>query len=115
MSNHPTMGLKLCLLAAAMTLPFAAQAQNRQFERVSTFLACQNSSCDTSVVKEATPEIITATDDGRTLIYTDAAQGSIGLIDIRNFNSPQPGGLIKTNGRPSSVVVRGRHLLATVN
>lgn len=108
----------------AVCVPFSGYAEDDEeggggggdrFNRIATYLVCQNTSCDTSIVEEATPEIMAVTDNGRTLIYTDAAQGVIGFINITNPTAPVGLGVMQTNGRPSSVVVHGRYLLATIN
>jgi hypothetical protein len=109
-------------LLFTLCLPFSGYADDdddeeggggnvEQFERIATYIVCQNTSCD----EEATPEIMAVTDNGRTLIYTDAAQGVIGFIDIRNPAAPIGLGVMDVAGRPSSVAVHGRYLLATVN
>jgi len=43
---------------------------SQQFERVATFLVCENTSCDRNEVELTAAEIVAASDDGRTLVYT---------------------------------------------
>lgn len=55
-------------------------------------------------------EIISATRDGKTLVYTDALQNSIGFIDITRASLPISGGKLAVGGSPTSVVVLGNDL-----
>ncbi|MEZ5393326.1 MAG: hypothetical protein R2724_10740 [Bryobacterales bacterium] len=60
-------------------------------------------------------EIVTVSPDGNTLIYTDAATGNIGFVDITDPSNPQPGGFVPTSGEPTSVTVGKGYVLAAVN
>ena len=86
-----------------------------QFERVATFIVCENTSCDRDTVEATAAEIVAASEDGRTLIYTDSPNESLGFIDIANPARPQPLGALHLDGEPTSVAVRGRWALVAVN
>ncbi len=60
-------------------------------------------------------EIVDATTDGRQLVYTDGAKGEIGFVDIANPEAPQAGGVLGLGGEPTSLVVRGSHVLVAVD
>ena len=60
-------------------------------------------------------EIVAASRNGRTLIYSDSASRLIGFVDIADPASPQPDGVIPVAGEPTSVAVKGRYVLAAVN
>lgn len=82
------------------------------FERIATFSVYRNNA-DPS--QETVAEIIDATKDGRTLVYTDAAQEAIGFVDIANPSAPQPGGVLPMGGEPTSVGLTSRYALVAVN
>lgn len=50
-------------------------------------------------------EIVSATPDGRTLVYTDAIGGAVGLVDITDPRSPRQIAAIPIAGSPTSVSV----------
>lgn len=69
-------------------------------------------------VDGAVAEIISATADGNTLVYTNADDGKVGLLDIRDPQNPQPLNNIDVSdiGEPTAVAVtpNGRYALVTV-
>lgn len=71
------------------------------FRRVGTFANYTNATLDEPTVSE----IVAATADGRTLVYTDAVRGTVGFIDITHPESPQPGGTLDLDPDPSDDVV----------
>jgi hypothetical protein len=90
-----------------------------RFKRVGTFANFRNAGLDRTTVSE----IITATPDGRTLIYTDA-EGAIGFIDITNPARPLAAGTVAVDPdpatapaySPTSVTVwRNRYVLVAVD
>lgn len=92
------------------------------FQRIGTFPVYRNNGA--SGAEETVAEIISATSDGKTLVYTDGVRGTIGLIDIRNPRQPQPLGVVTldpipgddTNYSPTSVdVLDNRYALVAVN
>jgi hypothetical protein len=86
-----------------------------QFERVSTFVICENTSCDRDLVEITAAEIVAASEDGKTLVYTDSPNNSLGFVDIRNPSKPRGLGALKLDGEPTSVAVQGRWALVGVN
>jgi hypothetical protein len=66
---------------------------------------------DTTTVSE----IVAASEDGKTLIYTDAETGIIGFVDITDPAHPLPGGVLNLGGSPTSVDVAGSYALVTVD
>lgn len=108
----------VCAALAVSALPSpeaVAHGQPMQFERVGTFVVCENTSCDRSQVEETVAEIVAASADGRTLVYTDSPQGVIGLVDISDPSKPKGLGVVKLDGEPTSVDVAGRYALVAVN
>jgi len=71
------------------------------FRRIGTFANYTNGSLDETTVAE----IVAASADGRTLVYTDAGRGTIGFIDITNPANPQPAGTLDLDPNPADDVV----------
>jgi len=98
----------------ATTIGAFAEGHNgesqRYFQRIATFPVFQNSDID----NETVAEIVTASKDGNTLIYTDSAMEAIGFVDINNPAMPLPLGILEVEGEPTSVAVAGRYALAAV-
>ena len=59
-------------------------------------------------------EIVDVTDDGRTLVYTDAFTGRLGFVDVSDPADPQAGGALDLPGDPTSVAIHGRWALVAV-
>ena len=62
-------------------------------------------------------EILSATPDGRTLVYTDSELGEVGLVDISRPAAPRQLGSVDVGGSPTSVAVTptGRYALVVVD
>ncbi len=94
---------------ACFALP--AYAQDMNFNRIASFQVADN----LPEAEETSAEIIAATADGMTLVYTDSPGASIGFIDISDPTSPAPLGVFMPEGEPTSVAVIGNYALAGVN
>ena len=107
--------------AACASVAWAAQAggphEGREdyFERVATFVVCANTTCDREEIELTAAEIVAASADGRTLIYTDSPNRSLGFVDIRDPSHPRALGALALDGEPTSVAVHGRYALVAVN
>ncbi|OQW86654.1 MAG: alkaline phosphatase [Rhodoferax ferrireducens] len=105
----------LAFACAQACLPVHAQAVGGNFNRVATFEAFRNVPAGRTVSKKSVAEIVTASEDGRLLAYTDGEQQGIGLIDISNPASPQAAGFIPVEGEATSVVILRGKILAAVD
>lgn len=103
--------LTAALLASA-ALPATAEPV---FNRVATFPVAANLPPEKEKLTTTSAEIITASEDGNTLIYSDSPLGAIGFIDITDPKSPKAGGALMMDGEPTSVAVAGTKVLAAVN
>lgn len=65
-------------------------------------------------VSGSVAEIVAATPDGETLIYTDSEAGEIGLVNISNVASPSEITTIAVGGEPTSVAITPSGLWALV-
>ncbi len=103
---------------ATMTLALApgvgahagGHGDGKTFARVATFEVAKQGRNGESVA-----EIVAASADGETLVYTDGARGGVGLIDIIDPSEPKAAGFVETGGEPTSVVVAGKTALVGVN
>ncbi len=101
-------------LLALIASGAGAQAPALSFNRIGTFHVLDNLPRDGDPAKETSAEIIAATPDGMTLVYTDSPGKRIGLIDIADPAAPKPAGLVALNGEPTSLVVIGGRALVGV-
>lgn len=87
--------------------------QARSFQRIATVPNYRNNA---DRGDETVSEIVSATKDGKTLVYTDGELGTIGLIDIADPYAPASVGIVDVGGEPTSVSVLGnRYALVGIN
>lgn len=92
-----------------------SRAHGASFRRVST-LANYHNNGDANIGETTVSEIIAATRDGKTLVYTDSPGEQIGFVDITDAANPTPDGVIALDGEPTSVDVLGnKYALVAVN
>ncbi|QCI98081.1 esterase-like activity of phytase family protein [Agrobacterium larrymoorei] len=103
--------LTVALLASA-AFPAAAE---QVFNRISSFPVALNLPSDKDQKTVTSAEIVTASEDGNTLIYSDSPLGGIGFIDIKDAKAPKALGALMMDGEPTSVAVAGTKVLAGVN
>ncbi len=60
-------------------------------------------------------EIISASEDGTMLVYTDSPAGVIGLVDITTPEAPKPMGAIAMGGEPTTAHFAGGRIIVGVN
>ncbi|WP_433460106.1 esterase-like activity of phytase family protein [Micromonospora sp. CA-248212] len=91
------------------------------FDRVATYPVFQNRPAGEDPATATVAEISTVSEDGRTLIYTDALARRIGFLDISRSDRPQGLGTLSlaqlgdAEDEPTSVTVVGRYVLVVVN
>lgn len=99
------------LLAALATSLMASSAYAAPvFNRIASFPVELNASEGAT-----SAEIIAASDDGMTLVYSDSPGGGIGFVDITDAKAPKAAGYVKTEGEPTSVTIIGDRVYAAVN
>ncbi|GHA15777.1 alkaline phosphatase [Devosia pacifica] len=102
---------RIAALAAVLLAGTAAAHAEQYFDRIASFPVAQNN----PEAEETSSEIITVTEDGMTLIYSDSPAGGIGFIDITDAAAPEAAGFVDLSGEPTTVVVFGDKVLAGVN
>ena len=100
------------ILLASTALPAAAEPV---FTRIATFAVADNLPEGRDRSTPTSSEIVAASGDGRTLIYTDSPLGAVGFIDIADPRMPKAGGTLALDGEPTSVAVLGATAFVTVN
>ena len=107
----PTRSLMLTS-ALAMLAAAPALAQEMNFNRIASFPVALN----TPEADETSAEIIAATGDGMTLIYSDSPAGVIGFIDITDPANPvAAGSFALPNGEPTAVSALGQTVFVAEN
>ena len=110
------MHFRLCLTSAlALATAFPALA-DPVFNRVASFATPANMAEGEDMARETSAEIITATEDGMTLIYSDSPLGAIGMIDITDPANPvAAGSFALPNGEPTAVSALGQTVFVAEN
>ncbi|WP_242504289.1 esterase-like activity of phytase family protein [Promicromonospora panici] len=91
------------------------------FHRLATYPVFQNAPAGTDPTEETVAEISAVSEDGNTLIHTDAAAHRIGFVDISNPSAPQGLGSLSLaelgseHDEPTSVAVVGDYVLVVVD
>ena len=98
------LGLAAGLLA---TSAYAAPV----FNRIASFPVELNN----AEAKATSAEIVTASEDGMTLVYSDSPGKGIGFIDIADAKAPKSAGFLALDGEPTSVTIVGTKVYAAVN
>jgi len=99
-------GLTAILLASTV---HAGAAET--FNRIASFAVAQNA----PEADVTSSEIIAATEDGMTLIYSDSPGGGIGFVDITEAKAPKAAGFMSLDGEPTSVTIVGAKAYVGVN
>ncbi|WP_068316824.1 esterase-like activity of phytase family protein [Polycladidibacter hongkongensis] len=104
-------------IATATTLLASthAAAQPHFFERIATFPVYKTLPANADKATETVAEIISATQDGRTLVFTDSPADSIVFVNATNPAKLKPMARVDVGGEPTSVTVASNYALAGVN
>ncbi|MFZ2102209.1 MAG: esterase-like activity of phytase family protein [Oricola sp.] len=105
-------GTALSLLFAA---PAAMANSDLVFNRIASFAVNRNIPESLDNKSPSSAEIIAASEDGMTLVYSDSPLGGIGMIDISDPANPAAAGYVKLDGEPTSVAVQAGRALVALN
>ncbi|MFT7059133.1 MAG: sugar lactone lactonase YvrE [Pseudorhodobacter sp.] len=100
------------VLSLAAAMPAMAEMN---FNRIATFATPDNMAAGEDKARETSAEIIAASEDGMTLVYTDSPLGVIGLVDITDPKAPKALGNIDVGGEPTTAVIIGNHAFSAVD
>lgn len=99
--------------AVSMTALNAVAAPH--FNRIASFPVASNIPADMDANSESSSEIIAATEDGMTLVYSDSPLGGLGFVDIADPKAPKSAGFMALGGEPTSVSIIGSTAFVGVN
>jgi hypothetical protein len=102
-------------LTSVLALTAGGATAEMNFNRIASFPVFSNMAEGGDTSQETSSEIITATEDGNTLIYSDSPLGVIGMIDITDAANPQPMGNIELDGEPTAVSALGGTVFVGIN
>ncbi len=85
------------------------------FNRIATFPVVANMAQGEDTARSSSAEIITASEDGKTLVYTDSPLGVIGFVDITDPKAPKPLGNAAVKGEPTTAHIIGGRVFVGVN
>lgn len=105
------MTYRTVLLGTAAVLMAGPALADMNFNRIASFAVAQN----TPDAEESSSEIIAATADGMTLVYTDSPAEVLGFIDITDPAAPVAAGVVALDGEPTSVSIIGQTAYVGVN
>ena len=104
-------GLVSALAPAPRIACAAGHDDGHVFQRIATFPVFLNTDEGT----QTGAEIVSASEDGKLLIYTDSQPERLGFVDIDLPGAPKPQGVLAMSGEPTSVAVSGPYALAVVD
>lgn len=111
--------ISILVLVTALTLLAACNGakinQEKRFARVATFPVCKQLEPNCNTNTQTSAEILAASTNGMTLIYTDSPNESIGFVDIKDPASPKAAGTVSLTGEPTSLAVKNDFALVAVN
>ncbi|MGI5188695.1 esterase-like activity of phytase family protein [Promicromonospora sp. CA-289599] len=100
---------------------FGSARRGETFHRLATYPVFQNAPVGADPADETVAEISAVSEDGKTLIHTDAAARRIGFVDISDPDSPRGLGSLSLaelgseHDEPTSVAVVGDYVLVVVD
>ncbi len=102
------------------TTQVVAKETTTSFQRVASVPTTINISAATGIKKpdlsiETSAEIITASEDGNTIVYSDSPLQGVGFMSIKDPKKPTSLGFYKTEGEPTSVSMANDIVLVGVN
>lgn len=103
------------ILTSVLALVAGGAMAEMNFNRIASFATPLNMAAGEYTTRETSAEIITATADGMTLVYSDSPLGVIGRIDITDPANPKPLGNIALDGEPTAVSALGGTVFVGVN
>ncbi len=107
--------------STASTGSFGATSARETFHRLATYPVFENVPAGTDPADPTVAEISAVSEDGRTLVHTDAAARRIGFVDISDPAEPRGLGTLSLaelgseHDEPTSVAVVGDHVLVVVD
>ncbi|MDU0354407.1 esterase-like activity of phytase family protein [Paraglaciecola aquimarina] len=102
-------------VANASYICASTQLSHKRFNRVASFPVCSQIDIHCDDDTETSAEIVSASADGLTLVYTDSPNEQLGFINITDPSNPLAAGTLALAGEPTSVSVVGDYALVGLN
>lgn len=109
------MHFRVLCLTSALALAASAATADMNFNRIASFGTYLNMADGEDLSRTTSAEIIAATADGMTLVYTDSPLGVVGRVDITDPTNPAPLGNVALDGEPTAVGIVGSTAFVGVN
>lgn len=107
---------KFALLTSAFTLATAMPAMSETtFNRIAAFATPENMTDGEDMTRPSSAEIISASEDGNTLVYSDSPLQVLGFLDITDPQAPKPLGNVEMEGEPTTAVIIGNRVFVGVD
>ncbi|QUS37073.1 esterase-like activity of phytase family protein [Falsirhodobacter algicola] len=100
------------VLALATAMPALAETT---FNRIAAFATPDNMAEGEDRSRETSAEIISVSEDGNTLVYSDSPLGVLGFVDITDPAAPRPLGNVAMDGEPTTAVIIGERAFVGVD
>ena len=84
-------------------------ANEKNFNRISSFNVSDNLPKGLKSTTKTSSEVVTASDDGKTLMYTDSDLGVVGLVDISDPAKPKALGIVELEAEPTGIAALGNN------
>jgi Esterase-like activity of phytase len=110
-----TFSLTAALAAVLAASTASAVSAEPVFNRIASFAVADNLPEGVDKATPTSSEIISASEDGNTLVYSDSPNKAIGFIDITDAKAPKAGGTVAFEGEPTSVTFAGGKALVAIN
>ncbi|MBB5186870.1 hypothetical protein HNQ57_001133 [Zhongshania antarctica] len=95
--------------------PASQASAEKNFNRIAVYPVCMQTDATCNSDDATAAEIVAASTDGMTLVYTDSPKAQLGFVDITNPAAPTGLGVLPLVGEPTSVAVKGDYALVGVN
>ena len=105
-----TMGTFMNKLALSSVLALTAAmpaVADTTFNRIASFATTDNMTEGEDRARGTSAEIISVSEDGMTLVYSDSPLGVLGFVDITDARAPKPLGNVAMEGEPTTAVIIG--------
>ena len=83
--------LKALLASSALAATLGLAQAEPVFNRIASFPVASNLPANADPATVTSSEIITVSQDGNTLVYSDSPAGGIGMVDITDPKAPKAG------------------------
>ncbi|MCJ8141162.1 esterase-like activity of phytase family protein [Falsirhodobacter halotolerans] len=104
------------LLTSVLALVAAHPAlADTTFNRIASFATPDNMAMGEDRARETSAEIISVSEDGMTLVYSDSPLGVLGFVDITDPAAPKPLGNVAMEGEPTTAVIIGDRVFVGVD